>query len=71
MVPDNHYVVATHSSSTVLDTISVRVIHLSYSGTCQSMYFKCTHNFIGHLDVHMAPLKVFLYLKEILFFQVE
>ena len=32
------------------------------------MSFKPTHDSICHLDVHMAPLEVFLYLKEAFLF---
>jgi hypothetical protein len=56
-------------SSTILDIISIKAVGFSYSGIYQSISFKLEYEFICNLVMHMAPLEVFLYLKEILFFK--
>jgi hypothetical protein len=57
-----------HSSS-ILDIISIKEAGFSHFGIYQSIYFKPKYEFICNLVTHMAPLEVFLYLKEILLFK--
>ena len=69
MVSDDHEVVAVLCSSTMFDPFKVRSFGLWNPDSCQSMHFKPPHHFVSNLEVHMAPLEVFLYLKMILFFK--
>ena len=56
-----HYLIQSQSKK----FISHIQVHIKACISSVHMIFFC------HLDVHMAPLEVFLYLKEFLFFQVE
>ena len=43
LVPDNHQVATTLSSSIFLDIMKVKAFDHSNSGTCQNIHFKPTH----------------------------